>query len=188
MSCIFDFLVGGAIAEVLALGGLPSILGDLLGGIVLGISGLHLVLPPEAVDSLNPWFIQLLQSLADVSPEQVISSYQEGLTTLERFGGLGLLCLLFCTGLESNIEELLEVGPKAAIVATLGVVLPFALGTLGLIYLFHLPAIPAIFVGAALTATSIGITAKVLKELGQLRSKKDRLLLARRFWMISWAL
>lgn len=174
---ILIFLVGGAIAEVLALGSLPSILGDLLGGIVLGISGLHLVLPLDAVNSLNPLFIQFLQSLSGASPEQIISVYQQGIPTLERVGELGLLCLLFSTGLESDIEELVKVGPKAAIVATVGVVFPFVLGTLGLFYLFHLPAILAVFAGAALTATSIGITAKVLKELGQLRSQEGQIII-----------
>lgn len=174
---IFIFLTGGAIAEVLALGGLPSILGDLLGGILLGISGLHLVLPPDAVESLNPLFIQFMHSLSGASTEEVVQVYQQGLPVLDRLGELGLLCLLFSTGLESDIDELIKVGPKAATVATLGVTLPFAMGVLGLLYFFHFPVIPAVFAGAALTATSIGITAKVLKELGQLRSQEGQIII-----------
>lgn len=58
-----------------------------------------------------------------------------------------------------------------------GVVVPFALGTFGLDYFFHLPLIPSIFAGAALTATSIGITAKVLAELGQLSSKEGQIII-----------
>jgi Kef-type K+ transport system membrane component KefB len=61
-------------------------------------------------------------------------------------------------------------------VAVVGVVVPFALGTIGLMTFFDVPAIPAIFAGAALTATSIGITAKVLAEIGKLSSKEGQII------------
>ena len=64
--------------------------------------------------------------------------------------------LLFLTGLESDLDELVAVGAQATTVAVAGVVLPFALGTAGLYFLFHVPLIPAVFAGAAMTATSIG--------------------------------
>jgi Kef-type K+ transport system membrane component KefB len=54
---------------------------------------------------------------------------------------------------------------------------PFAAGTAGLIYLFGIPVVPAIFAGAALTATSIGITAKVLAEIGRLSSKEGQIII-----------
>jgi Kef-type K+ transport system membrane component KefB len=63
------------------------------------------------------------------------------------------------------------------VVAIVGVVAPFSLGTLGLIYFFHIGAIPAIFAGAALTATSIGITAKVLAEIGQISTKEGQIII-----------
>ena len=53
---------------------------------------------------------------------------------------------------------------------------PFTAGTVGLIFLFHIPVIPAVFTGAALTATSIGITSKVLSELGYLKSKEGQII------------
>ncbi len=84
---------------------------------------------------------------------------------------------MFEIGLESDLKELLRVGPQAAIVAVIGVVVPFAAGTVGLIYLFNIPAVPAIFAGAALTATSIGITAKVLAEIGQLSSREGQIII-----------
>ncbi|NJQ98875.1 MAG: cation:proton antiporter, partial [Hydrococcus sp. CSU_1_8] len=65
----------------------------------------------------------------------------------------------------------------ALVVATVGVVIPFVAGTMGAIALFQVPVIPAIFVGAALTATSIGITSKVLSELGQLGSQEGQIIL-----------
>jgi len=55
-------------------------------------------------------------------------------------------------------------------------VAPFAAGTAGLIAIFHTPTIPAIFAGAALTATSIGITSKVLSELGHLKSREGQII------------
>ncbi|MFN9861644.1 MAG: cation:proton antiporter, partial [Pseudanabaena sp.] len=69
-----------------------------------------------------------------------------------------------------------EVGIQAIVVACVGVAVPFAAGTIGLMYFFHVSAIPAIFAGAALTATSIGITSKVLAELGQLKSKEGQII------------
>jgi Kef-type K+ transport system membrane component KefB len=85
--------------------------------------------------------------------------------------------LLFEIGLESDLQELIRVGPQAAAVAVVGVAVPFLVGTLGLIYIFHLATIPAIFAGAALTATSIGITAKVLAEIGQLSAKEGQIII-----------
>ncbi len=75
-----------------------------------------------------------------------------------------MIVLLFEIGLESDLRELKEVGYQAAIVAVVGVAAPFGAGTAGLMLLFGIPAIPAIFAGVALTATSIGITSKVLSE------------------------
>jgi Kef-type K+ transport system membrane component KefB len=57
-----------------------------------------------------------------------------------------------------------------------GVAVPFGVGTAGLVTLFHVPTIPAVFAGAALTATSIGITSKVLSELGQLKSREGQII------------
>jgi Kef-type K+ transport system membrane component KefB len=89
---------------------------------------------------------------------------------------LGVIILLFEIGLESDIRELQKVGYQATIVACVGVAVPFGAGTAGLMLGFHVPAIPAIFAGAALTATSIGITSKVLSELGQLKSKEGQII------------
>jgi Kef-type K+ transport system membrane component KefB len=90
---------------------------------------------------------------------------------------LGLYALLFLTGLESELDELVAVGPQAATVAMTGVVLPFVAGSAGLYYLFHLPAIAAVFAGAAMTATSIGITASVFGELGFLKTREGQIVI-----------
>jgi Kef-type K+ transport system membrane component KefB len=69
------------------------------------------------------------------------------------------------------------VGVQATTVAVAGVLLPFALGTAGLYYLFHVPLIPAVFAGAAMTATSIGITASVFGELKWLKRKEGQIVI-----------
>ena len=90
---------------------------------------------------------------------------------------IGLYALLFLTGLESELDELIAVGAQASGVALVGVLLPFALGTFGLIGLFHVELIPAVFAGASMTATSIGITANVFGELGLLRTREGQIVL-----------
>ena len=96
---------------------------------------------------------------------------------LDESANIGLLTLLFTTGLESNLKELIRVGTQAVTVALAGVIVPFTLGTLALIKFFAIATIPALFAGAALTATSIGITAKVLQDMGNLKSDEGQIIL-----------
>jgi Kef-type K+ transport system membrane component KefB len=81
---------------------------------------------------------------------------------------LGVLILLFEVGLESDLAKLLKAGPQAVLVAVIGVVAPFAVG-FGLMHWLGHPGLVAVFVGATLTATSVGITARVLADLGRLQ-------------------
>ena len=81
---------------------------------------------------------------------------------------LGVLILLFEVGLESDLARLLKAGPQAVVVALVGVVVPFAVG-FGLMHWLGHPGLVAVFVGATLTATSVGITARVLADLGRLQ-------------------
>ena len=81
---------------------------------------------------------------------------------------LGVLILLFEVGLESDLSRLLKAGPQAVLVAVVGVVVPFAVG-FGLMHWLGHPGLVAVFVGATLTATSVGITARVLADLGRLQ-------------------
>lgn len=87
---------------------------------------------------------------------------------LHAFAELGVLILLFEVGLESDLDELLKAGLQATVVAVVGVVLPFTAGFAVMYWLGH-PPLLAIFVGATLTATSVGITARVLADLGRLQ-------------------
>ncbi|HJS46884.1 MAG TPA: cation:proton antiporter [Gemmatimonadales bacterium] len=134
--------------------GQPAVLGELLAGVLLGPSALGL-LPAAGFDAE---FIRVL-------------------------GEVGVILLLFEIGLETDLREMTRVGPTSLAVAAAGVALPFLLG---FAYWAHLaPAVvaggdrhlAAIFVGATLTATSVGITARVLGDLGQLGTREARIVL-----------
>ncbi|MGZ5432485.1 MAG: cation:proton antiporter [Thermoanaerobaculia bacterium] len=124
--------------------GQPAVLGEMIGGIVIGVSGLHLV------DAHSP-IIHVLSEL-------------------------GVLLLLFLIGLETDIYRLLSVGRASMTVALAGVIFPFAAGY-GVGAVLGLPTTVSIFLGAALTATSVGITARVLSDLGQLKSDESQVIL-----------
>lgn len=178
LSLVIIYFASKLGGELCARINLPAVLGELVGGVAIGISAFKLLVFPEgglgADDSL---IIQLLQTTANLTPGAsgvVFDSMSEVISVLAE---LGVIILLFEIGLESDLKELIKVGPSAAIVAVVGVVAPFAMGTAGLVYLFNLPVIPSVFAGAALTATSIGITAKVLAELGKLSSTEGQIII-----------
>lgn len=83
---------------------------------------------------------------------------------------VGVILLMFRAGLETDLVQMRQVGALATVVAFGGVLLPFG-GGFALAMLFGFPLLPALFVGAVLTATSVSISAEVLRELGQLRGK-----------------
>jgi len=92
---------------------------------------------------------------------------------------LGVVVLLFQIGLESNIKQMRAVGLRAFLVAIVGVVTPFVLGTyiVGPWLMPGLTSSAYLFLGAALTATSVGITARVFKDLGKLQIKEAQTIL-----------
>jgi Kef-type K+ transport system membrane component KefB len=90
---------------------------------------------------------------------------------------LGVMFLLFRVGLEVKASDLMEVGPIATWVAVLGVAVPFVLGW-GILRLWGEPQIESIFVGAAMVATSVGITAQVLAAKGLLQERASQIILA----------
>ena len=95
------------------------------------------------------------------------------------FSSLGVILLLFMVGLECSLEDLMSVGGSAATVAGLGVALPLVLGFLATWLL--VPELPnfnvPIFIGATLCATSIGITARVFRDMNQLGSTEAKVVL-----------
>jgi Kef-type K+ transport system membrane component KefB len=95
---------------------------------------------------------------------------------LSALAELGVMFLLFSVGLEIRAPELTKVGRKAVVVAVLGVVVPFVAGW-AILRAWGAPQIESIFVGAALVATSVGITAQVLAAKGLLQETASRIIL-----------
>jgi Kef-type K+ transport system membrane component KefB len=95
---------------------------------------------------------------------------------LHALAELGVLILLFEVGLESDLAELLRAGLQATLVALIGVAVPFAVGY-GVMHWLGYPALLAVFVGATFTATSVGITARVLRDLGRLQDAAAKVVL-----------
>jgi Kef-type K+ transport system membrane component KefB len=131
--------------------GQPSVLGELIFGVIVG--NLHLL--------GITWFIPIsLDSHIDI---------------LSR---LGVIVLLFMVGLESNIKEMMKVGVPSLLVATVGVIAPFFLGFFVSKFFFPEAAFNThLFIGATLTATSVGITARVFKDLGKLHLPEAKIIL-----------
>lgn len=177
MSLVVIYLAAKVGGELCARINLPPVLGELVGGVVVGISALHLIVFPGAIEGTNSVIISLLEATAGLSPDAALSVFETESEVISVLSELGVIILLFEIGLESDLKELIRVGPQAAVVAVVGVVVPFAAGTAGLIAIFGLPTIPAVFAGAALTATSIGITAKVLAELQRLSSEEGQIII-----------
>jgi Na+:H+ antiporter len=98
--------------------------------------------------------------------------------TVAALAEFGVIILLFEVGLESDLKEMLEVGWSSLLVAVLGVIAPFLLGWA--VSAYFIPdehRLAHTFVGATLCATSVGITARVLKDLGKLNTREARIIL-----------
>jgi Kef-type K+ transport system membrane component KefB len=97
---------------------------------------------------------------------------------LNVFGEFGVILLLFSVGLETNLTDLLKVGPQALKVAAVGVIAPLLLGLIcGHWLIANATFATSLFIGAALTATSVGITSRVFKDLKRLGSSEAQLVL-----------
>lgn len=135
--------------------GQPAVLGEMLVGVILGPSLLGLVDPHE--------------------------------NTLHLLAEVGVCILLFEIGLEINLKDFLKVGVTSLFVALVGVFVPFLTGYFVIDLVEHLGLLKgldpekyeliAIFTGAAMTATSVGITARVLADLNKLRSREAQTIL-----------
>jgi Kef-type K+ transport system membrane component KefB len=132
---LFLILVTARIlGELFARFGIPSVLGELSAGILLGVSGFGLIEPNDVLKVLSE---------------------------------IGILLLLFEIGLETDISRLKAAGGKSIIVALFGAFFPFIVSAVISYYVFDLTLVVSLFIGGTLTATSIGITMRVLKDLKQ---------------------
>ncbi len=130
---LFVLLLGAKLGEeILRRLGQPAVVGELLGGFIVGPFGLGLVQPGE---------------------------------TALAFAELGVVILLFSVGLEVRTDDLLRVGKPAVLTAVIAMILPLA-GGFALSAAMGESTLASVFVGLALAATSIGITSRVLRDLG----------------------
>ncbi len=138
----------------------PAVLGELLAGVFLG-GGVLAVVPS--------------------------TPGEPGYETFHLLAELGVVILLFEIGLETDLRDLIRVGVTSTLVAVVGVILPFFLGLISMLVFERFgvlsginpafSALIAITVGATLTATSVGITAKVLSDMNRLQSEEARIIL-----------
>lgn len=129
----------------------PAVLGELVAGVLVG-----------NVDLLG------FDGLSFIGTDPIVDA----------LANLGVIVLLFEVGLESTVAQMARVGASAALVAVLGVIAPFVLGFgVGSVLLPEHSVYVHMFLGATLTATSVGITARVLKDLGQSQGKEARVIL-----------
>jgi Kef-type K+ transport system membrane component KefB len=106
----------------------------------------------------------------------VLRIVDPGIEVLHLLSEVGVIILLLAIGLETDLNKLLKVGGASATVAIAGVVLPFAFGY-AICLLFGLSNLVAVVAGAALTATSVGITARVLSDLNRLQEPESQIVL-----------
>jgi Kef-type K+ transport system membrane component KefB len=176
LSLVVIYLASKIGAEISIRLNLPPVLGELVAGVIVGLSALHAIVFADSVSAADSGIMTVLQWIYHMSPAVAASVFDSQSEIISVLAELGVIILLFEIGLESDLRQLKTVGVQAVVVACVGVVVPFAAGTIGLMAIFNVPAIPAIFAGAALTATSIGITSKVLSELGQLKSTEGQII------------
>lgn len=108
--------------------------------------------------------------------KSVLGWVDGGNSVIQAFAEVGSILLLFEIGLESDLDELFRVGKEALWVACVGVVCPFVLGYAVAKGLGQ-PPLHAVFIGATLTATSVGITARVFSDLGFLQTREAKIVL-----------
>ncbi len=132
------------LGEVAARFNIPSVIGELFAGILMGPSILNLISPTE---------------------------------TIKLLAEIGIILLLFEVGLETNISRLAKTGTKPFIVAIGGVLLPFLFGFFVSYQIFQLNLLVSLFIASTLTATSIGITIRILIDLKKRTSDEAQIVL-----------
>ncbi len=187
--------------------GQPSVLGELLIGVLVGniayAMGSPLFTLIMHLGDAQPMFAEMWSNgfSLDAAAAQVFSAVElapggvgrrlidvvtgpDGATlvlmgfALWLFSNLGVILLLFMVGLESSVEEMLRVGPRATIVAIIGIVAPFGLSLVATLWLLPDVGMPVhIFIAATLCATSVGITARVFKDLKKLQTEEAKTIL-----------
>lgn len=170
----------------------PAVVGELLMGIVIGHIGY--IFQSDLITLLRevPQIFDVMSGVGTATMfdgetaqriNRVLNGPDGGVLlqvahTVDVFSRYGVIFLLFLVGLESSVEKMVHVGPEAMRVAIIGVVAPFLLG-FGVMYLLmpDANANTTMFIAATLGATSVGITARVLRELRQEDSREGQIIL-----------
>jgi Kef-type K+ transport system membrane component KefB len=148
LSLFVIFVAAQVGAEIAQRLKLPGVVGEIVAGCVIGPSALG-------------W----------IKADQIVSG-----TPLDVLAEIGVVLLLFAVGLETRLEDLRKVGRTAFMVGVLGVIVPFLAGSMWA-HAHGFEWTKSLFVAAAFVATSAGITARVLQELGALQRIESRVIL-----------
>ena len=194
---LFVALIGRFSARKL---GFPSVLGELLMGILVGNIAYYFSFDLITVLREGPAIFETIQNLLQGEDLELACINAVGVEgtwhildilrgphgnemlqvahAVDVFSRYGVIFLLFLVGLDTSIDEMRQVGPDSGRVAIIGVLLPFLLGLLASSLLienveFH----TSLFIGATLSATSVGITAMVLQEMKMQQTETARIIL-----------
>ena len=155
------FILAKVSSRIFAKLGVPGLIGEIILGILI-------VSIPIGDYSLFEW----IASEFDPSPGSSVTVHE----IIEVFSELGVIFLLFTVGLETKVTDLTSVGKAALLVAVMGVIVPFIVG-----YLFVTITggnmYTSMFMGAAMVATSVGITARVIKDMKLMDAKESRIII-----------
>lgn len=147
----------------------PSVLGELLLGALLGNLGVSFGEPLFEI-LMNP---ESTESLAESAPDAAHVA-----TVFQALAEIGAVLLLFSAGLETSVAKMRRVGGRATVVALVGVVAPFSLAYLTCLLLHvEMDVAGHLFLAATLSATSVGITASVLKDLKAIERPESEVIL-----------
>lgn len=161
---LFVIFVAAKLASLLfSKFGIPGLVGEILVGIILAIS---------IGDSSIAQFLGLYEI------HDGVRSNGDNFEILHVLAELGVMFLLFSVGLETRVKDLMSVGKTAFLVALLGVIIPFILGFIyvDMVYMQGHTQY-ALFLGAAMVATSVGITARVIKDKHLIDAKESRIII-----------
>jgi len=203
MLILLGAIVGRLIAKRL---GQPEVLGELLAGVAIGtlasfFYGTEMLMLRHGGEVSRIITTNLFQGVSMEQAARLVLSHEAfaayggrlvellltergilfgiALIAIDVFSQLGMILLLFMVGLEFRIEELLETGATSMLVAIIGVILPFILGFYSTMLI--MPGLSShvyIFVGATFCATSIGITARVFKDLRKLKMAEAKVVMS----------
>ena len=139
--------------------GLPQVVGMIIAGLLIG---------PAIIGQFHPGGFM-----------GIIHPTDAEMDVLQSFSQIGVVFILFSSGLETDFRELKRSGAASSAIAMMGVLVPVALGTVGALLFMGWPGkaashgmlMNALFVGSILAATSVGITVETLRELGKLNTR-----------------